>query len=527
MVKGFLVKFNKLFLVLFLVLSLSSCSNLQNQSDTLNSNLGFEPQSLDWHLASDSYSFDVISNLMVGLTRYRDDSSSGPGMASHWEVSADAREFIFHLVDAKWTDGVPLVAQHFVDAFVRLLDPKTGAPYADLLSMIDLNETKALDDKTLIIQLKYPAAYFIGLTSYGLMLPIRKDLIEKYGDDWTEPENLVTNGPYTLKEWQHEYKILLERNDDFALSPAKIKYLKFFMVPEQSSAFTLFENGQFDWIDGRSIPNSEVRNIRARKDVLMAPLLRNTYIGFNTLKKPFDNKLVRRAFSYAMNREIFPKVLGKGEVPNATWIPPGLPEFFDASKGLDYKPELARQFLNQAGFAVKIKNKKIDLPGKAFPEVEFLYPSTESAKLLAETAQSLWKEELGIEVKLIAMEWKVFLDNLQRDPPHLFRLNWGADYPDPDTFMQLFTSTNPINHGKWTNLEYDILVDKAAAITDNKTRKALYRKAEKILTTDDMAIAPIFINTQILLKKDNIKGLSVNPMDTVFLDKVSKGISQN
>ena len=205
----------KIFLLVILLLSFSACSKDTSSSNTLRMNLGAEPLTLDWNLANDSNSFDIISNLMIGLTRFGLDEKSNtisvPGCAKSWQVSADGLEYIFFLdKNILWTDGKPVIAQDFVDSFSRTLDPKTGAPYAELLSMIDLEKTKALDDYTLKITLKNPAGYFIYLTSYGLALPIRKDLINKYSKDWTEPQNLVTNGPFKLKEWQHEYKIILD-----------------------------------------------------------------------------------------------------------------------------------------------------------------------------------------------------------------------------------------------------------------------------------------------------------------------------
>lgn len=525
----------KLLLLSCILFLSSSCSKIaKGDKTTLNLNLGFEPSTLDWNLATDSYSFDVISNLMVGLTRFGIDEDgaiiSVPGCAKSWEISNNSTELLFDLDPlAKWTDGQRVIAQHFVDSFERALDPSTGAPYADLLSLIDLSETKALSDDKLFIKLKRPAAYFIYLTSYGLTLPIRKDLINKYGEAWTEPEHLVTNGPFKLSKWQHEYKILLKRNKDFHLyenSENQIEAIKFFMVPEQSSAFTLFKNDQFDWIDSRSIPNSEFLRISKRftdsntlvvdpvtkEKIRRVPLLRNTYIGFNNQSGPFTNKLVRKAFAYAINREKLTKVLGRGDIANATWIPPGLTQYFNSDKDLDYHPELARELLAQAGF----KN------GENFPEVEFMFPSVEIAKLLAETLQSMWKEELNIRVKLIGMEWKVFLSTLQRDPPDIFRLNWGADYPDPDTFMQLFTTHNRINYGKWSNAEYDSLVNQAAALTDVKARQKLYKKAEKILIDEEMGVTPIFVNTQLAIEKPYINNLIINSMDIVFLDEVEK-----
>ena len=482
-------------------------------------NLGYEPPTLDWNLASDFSSFDIISNIMIGLTRFGTDSAGNiivvPGCAQSWQINPDATEYIFKLDPrAKWTDGKQVTAQDFVDSFIRIQDPNNVAPYAELLSMIDLEKSKAIDDTTLIIHLKHPAAYFIYLTAYGLTLPIRKDLIAQYGQDWTEPANLVSNGPFKLTEWQHEYKITLERNPLFHLDRKQadqVQTLKFFMVQEQSSAYTLYLNNQFDWIDSRSIPMGEYKNLKNAEKTL---LLRNTYIGFNTTRKPFNNYLVRQAFSLAINREALVKIKGKGDVANHTWIPPSLSSLFDyetLKKYQAYNPELARAKLAMAGFP----------DGKGFPELEFLIPSREDSKLLAESLQSMWAKELNVKIKIIAMEWKVFLSTLESNPPDLFRLNWGADYPDPDTFMQLFTSKNAINYGKFSNLEYDRLVQLAAASSDAKQRKLLYTQAEKLLTQDLAAIAALYIDTQTIVKKNYVKNFQLNPMDVVFLDQIS------
>lgn len=244
------------------ILVLTSCSKNNSSKNTLRMNLGTEPPTLDWNLANDSTSFDIISVIMVGLTRFTQDENENiivkPGVASSWQISSDNTEYTFHLnPKAKWTDGATVSAEHFIDSFQRLLDPETAAPYADLLSIIDLEKTKAIDKKTLFIKLKRPAAYFIYLTAYGLALPIRKDLIEKYGRSWTEPENLVTNGPFYLSDWHHEYKITLKRNPDFYQKIEKINLvqeLNYFMIQEQSSAFNLYKNNSLDWIDNRSIP---------------------------------------------------------------------------------------------------------------------------------------------------------------------------------------------------------------------------------------------------------------------------------
>lgn len=519
----------KNFTLVFLLLTLlSACSTNKYEPDTLRMNLGTEPPSLDWNLASDSNSFDIISNIMEGLGRFAQDADGKviivPGCAQSWEISPDGKEYIFHLdPNAKWTDGKIVEAQEFIDSFKRLLDPNTAAPYASLLSMIDLNGSTALDNQTLKVKLKYPASYFIYLTAHGITYPVRLDLIRKYGNDWTEAGKLITNGPYKLKTWQHEYKILLERNETYHHNKAKTKYLKYFMVPEQASAFTLYTNNQFDWIDNRSIPVSEHRRLKANSREQF-PLLRNSFIGFNTQRKPFSEKLVRQAFAFAIDRKILCKIRSKNDIPNNTWIPPSLSELLDYAYlrsqfrtlfGEDftldgYHPELARRLLAQAGYP----------NGKNFPEIELLIPSRDDVKLQAETLQAMWAKELNVKVKINAMEWKVYLSTLEKNPPDLFRMSWGADYPDPDTFMQLFTKNNSFNHGRFNNPEYDALILKAGSIIDPQERKKLYSKAESILTIEETAIAPLFIDSQTILKKPWVKNLVITPMDLAFLDSV-------
>ncbi len=526
----------KLFLklsILFFICSLSfSCTALKSNSKSLNMNLGFEPQSLDWNIAGDTYSYTVISKIMIGLTQFTESDSGElslkPGLAKSWDIREGGKEYVFYLDErAKWSDGRELRAQDFIDSLERTFSDDFGAPYAELLAVIDMNKSKAVDDKTLKLVLKYPTSYFLYLTASCFSYPIRMDLIDQYGDSWTEAENMVSIGPYLLDHWQHEYKIVLKANPDYFLKDQlknNLDILKFFMVAEQSSAFTLFKNKQFDWIDGGSVPTSEFKNLEQCLEngevtklcddfyIESSSLLRNTFLGFNVHKKPFDNPLVRKAFAYALDRKALVKLRGRGDIPNANWVPPGLAYFYRADKAIIYDPVKAKALLAKAGYP----------NGKGLEEIEFLYPSREDAKALAEIMHSMWHKVLGVDVKLIAQEWKVFMKTLREDTPHLYRLSWGADYPEPSTFMQLFTKNNQINYGKWYSPEYDNLILEAMSSLDKKQSKMYYQKAEKILLEEEMAIAPLFVNRQVLLKQANIKNIKPNPMDLFFIDKVTK-----
>ena len=521
-------EFNKLLLSSILLPSFA-CTNFKKKKyipGTLRLNLGYEPDTLDWAKATDAYSFDVITNIMAGLTKYNNNLQSEPSLAKGWKISNDGKTYTFLLdKNAKWSDGKPVVANDFVYGWERILNPQTAGPYAYLLYPIknahlyntgklsDSNQLgmRALSDDILQIELEKPLAFFLNLTSWAVYFPSRKDIIEKYKDDWTEPKNIVTCGPFKLEKWQHEYKLILVKNPYYKNPEPKLEQIKYYMVPEQSSGFSLYLNDELDCIDSRSIPISEIETVKKMSETKIEPLLRGTYVGFNVNKPPFNNKLVRAAFSYALDRNIFPKVLRRGEIPASTWIPPGLKEFYSPEIGCNYSPKLAKDLLAKAGYP----------NGNGFPEVTMLFPTREDAKLVAEAAQSIWQRVLNIEVKIVNQEWKVYLNTLQQDPPHLFRMSWGADYPDPDTFMTLFTSSSGNNHGRWKNKTYDEIISQSATTLNLTERKLLYKKAQKILLVDEIAIAPLFFNTQIVLNKPWVKGFKFNAMDLMFCEEIN------
>lgn len=525
-------QFNKL-LLSSVLLSSFGCSNLSLKKrkyipGTLRLNLGFEPDTLDWAKATDSYSFDVITNIMTGLTKYNNKLQSVPSLAKSWHISNDQKTYTFFINEnARWSDGKPVLAGDFVYGWQRLLEPATAAPYAYLMYPVknahlintgklhDSNKLgiRALNDKTLQVELESPLAFFLNLTSWAVFFPQRKGIIEKYQDDWTEPKNIVSCGPFNLESWQHEYKLTLLKNQYYKNPEPGLEKIKYYVVPEQSSAFSLYLNDELDYIDNRSIPISEIKNLRSKNEANFVPLLRGSYIGFTVHKPPFDNKLVRAAFSYAMDRNVFPKVLNRGEIPSSTWIPPGLTDFYSPGIGCGYNPELARELLTKAGFP----------NGVNFPKVTMLFPTRQDTKLIAEAAQATWKKVLNVKIDLVNQEWKVFLTTLQRDPPHLFRLSWGADFPDPDTFMTLFTSTSGNNHGRWKNSVYDGLVSTAARTLDLQIRKSLYKKAQRILLEEDVAIAPLFFDSQVLLNKPWVHNVEFNSMDLLFCEKIVVG----
>ncbi len=503
-----------------LVLLTGCASRSRFTPGVLRMNLGTEPPAIDWHITTDATSGDVIVNIMAGLTQYRKNLSAAPSCAESWEILDDGKRYVFHLRnDIFWTDGKPVTAYDFEYAWRRIEDPKTGAGYADFLNDVvnakEINTGKikdltqlgahALDAQTFEVRLKKPAAYFIYMTAHWATYPMRQDVVEKHKDRWTEPANIVTNGPFKLDRWQHDYKIELAANDKFFEGRPALDRIKMFMVAEQSTAFALFENDELDYVDNRSFSTHDVDRYRDSPYYKRVPLLQGTYIGFNCLKKPFDDKRVRRAIAMAVDKNVFPKLLRRGERPSNSWIPQEIPGS-SSDAALTFDPEAARKDLADAGFA----------GGKGFPSVPLLYPNREDTRLIVESIQAQLKQNLGITIELLNQEWKVYLATRRQDPPQLFRANWIADFPDAQTFMNLFTTGNGNNHTRWSNKTYDKLVETAEGELDQKKRVGLYQQADRILCHDEAAIVPTFVTTQNLLLKPWTKGIEFNALDIQF-----------
>ena len=513
-------------LILLLTCSLTACTTIASgpEKDTLRCNLGSEPPSLDWHTSTDSTSFDVVCNLMVGLTQYTPDLKVAPCIASSWDVLDGGRRYLFHLrPDVKWSDGKPLTARDFEYAWKRLLLPDTGAQYAyfiyDVVNARDFNTgkikdatqlgVKALDDHTLEVRLTRPAAYFIYLTAYAPTYPMRKDVVERFGNRWTEAGNMVVDGPFVLKLWQHEYKIELAANPLYFEGEPRLKHIKLFMVPEQSTAFALYQNNELDYIDNRSLATPDIEQVRQSPEYHNFALLRAAYIGFNCSKKPFTDARVRRAFSMALDRDLLVKVARRGQHPVHTWIPPGLLGYA-ADDGLPYDPAAARKLLAEAGYP----------DGAGFPPLDMLYPNREDVGMVAQEMQDQWKSNLGVRINLQNMEWKMFLETLHRDPPPIFRSSWGADYPDPETFANLFITGGGNNDVRYANPQYDRLIDQAEGEQNETRRGQLYSQADRLLCKTDAALAPTYLDAQNLVIKPWVHGIMQNRLDLQFFKTV-------
>lgn len=493
--------------------------------ETFRVNIQTEPPTIDWTKSTDTTSAVIQDNIMDGLVDYDyndPELALEPALAEKWESNENASVWTFTIrKGVKWTDGQELTAQHFVDSWQRLLNGKTAAKYAYFLYPIknahkyykgeikDFSEVgvKVNDTGQLVVELKDPMAFFPYLTTHHSTYPIRKDIIEKHQESWTNPENIVTLGAYNLKIWDHDKAIVLERNEGYWGEKAKTKYVLAYMINDMSTAMNLFDSGKIDL--QYTLPSNELQTLRQRPEFNAIGSLLTYYYGFNVRKPPFDDPKVRQAVNYAIDRKQVTKILGGGQIPLTSWIPAGM-FGYEPERGISYNPERAKQLLKEAGYK--------DL--SQFPKVEIGFNTNEDHQKIAENIQAQLKKNLGIFVELRNMEWKQYLMQLQNDPPSIYRIGWQADYPDPDNFMNLMTSYSANNYTGWGDSKYDRLIEKAASETSKEKRRQLYSQALAILTEEAVPVIPIYSGVDQLMLSKRVKNYPVNSLQR----RIFKGV---
>jgi oligopeptide transport system substrate-binding protein len=515
-----------IFVLLFLFLS--SCSLTDRP---LQFNLGNEAVQLDWNRAFDISSAVVLDNVMEGLTSYVDSIQGSeaellrplPALASSWSVAEGGKVYLFHLKGGVfWSDGVELEAKHFVDSWERLLNPKTASPNSyhllDLEGAAAYSSGKlqdfakvgvhALDARTLEVRLRRPVPYFLHLVANPATFPVRKDLIEKYGDQWVSPEHFVTLGPYRIAEWTQGERIVLRAYPGYHGTRPKIDTVICRLISEPLTAFTFYENGDLDIIP-RDLPPSFARELQGHPDYRSGPKLAENYLLFNVHRAPFDRAANRRAFIEAMNREELAAYFMGSQTPVSSWIPPGL---------IGYAPELgiASRGIAPAHFPAR--------------PVTLRFSGSDTWNLVFQSMQKAMLEKLGVKAKLEQEESKEFQKQLvamtEDGHPHyealpqLMLLGWVADYPDPHNFLNIFTSASENNYMGWKSAAYDDLVEKAVSTADESSRRRYYLEAQKLLLEDEAVLMPLFLNGHQALVRSELKGVNLNVLDKWYFQNV-------
>lgn len=492
-------------------------------AETINIHNGGDPTSLDPHKVSGDWENRIVGDIFEGLVTEDRAAEPIPGQAESWSVSDDGLIYTFKLRDGiSWTDGTPVTAGDFVFALRRLMNPETAADYAYLQYPIknaeeinkgeikDLEQlgVKAIDASTLEITLKQPTPYFIGALTHYTAYPIPKHIVEAKGSDWVKLENIATNGPYKPVEWVPGSHVATVKNDAYYdAANLKIDGAKFFVLEDQSAALKRYRSGEFDILTDFPTDQYDWMQKNLPGQARVAAFAGLYYYVINSSKPPLDNTDVRKALSMAVNREVIgPQILGTGEIPAYSWVPPGMANYGDPAtvdwKDMPYPEKVAeaRKLLEAAGY-------NSDNPLK----LQLRYNTNENHKRIAVAVAAMWKP-LGVEVELYNTETKVHYDELQRGVLDIARAGWLADYNDADNFLNLLKSGVSHNYGRWSNAEFDNLIDQANATTDMQARAKLLRQAERI-AMDDTAAIPIYYYLSRNVVSPKVKGFEDNAFD--------------
>jgi ABC-type oligopeptide transport system substrate-binding subunit len=395
-----------------------------------------------------------------------------------------------------------------------VLDPATASPNADLLYDIkgarafhqrevfdpDQVGVRALDEVTLVVELEGPTSYFPHLLVSHPSYPVPRHVVEAHGAAWTEVGNIVTNGPFRLESWQPDESLVLIRNPEYhGRFTGNVERVELCLLPEWSARLALYEADRLDVLSLYRLPPPEMERVRQRHpgEYVLVPEMATFYVAFDVGRPPFDDVRVRRAFVLATDRERLADVVLRGYGSPATggFVPPGMPGR-SAGIGLPYDPGQARQLLAEAGYS----------GGHGFPVVKALVPEAKVPQSKYLRAQ--WRESLGVDIPWESMEWSRFRDRMDREPPHLFLVAWGADYPDPNNFLR---ESSFWDHTRWQNKVYNILVEKARRLTDQGKRMELYQEADRILV-EEAPIMPLIYSRQGLLVKPWVRKYPTSPI---------------
>ncbi len=491
---------------------------LPAQAQTLRRGNGAEPGTLDPAKSETLGEAHIQNDLFEGLIVLDATGAVRPGQAASWTVSGDGRTYRFTLRPGlRWSDGTPLTAEDFVYSLRRVVDPAVGSSYAYLLDPIAnaagiIDGTikdparlgvHALDPRTLDITLAAPTPYFLTVLAHSKFLPVERASVARWGQSFTRPGHLVSNGAFVLTDWIPQARIVLTRNpyywDAAHVSLRKVVYLP---IEDGETELRLYRAGQLDVTADAPAALLDVIRRDFPAELQAAPALVSSYFGYNVTRPPFrDHTDLREALALVIDREaICTRILKSAAKPAYGWVPPGIPGYQPqrvawADWPMDKRVVLARRFYTQAGYG----------PGHPL-RVELRFNTNDTNKRIAIAVASMWHEALGVETTLLNEEFKVFLENRKaRVVTQVYRAGWIADYADPSTFSDLFTSSAGLNDTGYQNALYDRLTAQAAATADPARRMDLLQQAERRLLSD-LPLIPLADGQWLHLVKPYVRG---------------------
>ena len=519
-------------------LLLTACNNKANKSDrdankqVLNVTVSEEIPSLDTAKTMDGTSAHVMQNIFEGLYVLDDQDQPIPAVAKSFKRSEDGKKYTFDLrKDAKWSNGDSVTANDFMFAWKRAINRETASPYAYMLFYVknakEINKgampldalgVKVINDYKLEVELEQPIPYFLQLLALPIYLPQHESFLKEQGKNYAlEPSNLIYNGPFVLEKWKHEQEFQLKKNATYwDEKKVKLDEINFQIVKDTMTAVNLYEAGNLDRIP---INSQFVDKYKGNKELHMSSDSGIAMLRFNEKNNALANKKVRQSISLALNKEDFvAHFINNGAKPASGLVPVG---HINEETGKDFRKENGNLSSYDLQNAKKIWEEAKKELGVEQVNLEFLTFEQDNAKRMAEYIKGdLEKNLQGLTIQIKQQPFKQKLQLEQTGDYDITMANWGPDYKDPISYLELFTTDNPNNKMSYSNPRYDELIKKAKTdlVLEPEKRWGALLEAEQVLL-EDAAVAPLYHIGSAYVQKDYVKGIEKHQFGGVYTYK--------
>lgn len=509
-------------------LALTACGSNSSKSgladkQVLNWSYASELPSMDLSTATDTISFDQLNSTMEGIYRIGKNSKVEPGLATKTEVSKDGLTYTFTLrKNDKWSNGDPVTAQDFVYSWRRTVDPKTGSQYAYLFDgiandiiagkkAVDTLGIKAEGKYKLVVTLEKKLPYFKLLMGFPVFFPQNQNVVEKYGKKYgTAAKYLVYNGPFKMEGWSGSnlsWKLVKNKNY-WDKKDVKLSQINFSVNKSTTTSYNLYQSKKLDYTP---LSTEQAKQLKGKDGYQVLKEARTNYLEFNETNKVFANKKIRQALSYAVNRQVLAdKVLGAGTLPSLGIVSRDLA--FNKGKDFAVAAKTTAGVTYNKAKAQKLLKEGLAEVGQSKLSFTLLGDDTDVSKQVTESLQSQIQQTLpDVDVSVSNVPFKTRLQRSEDGDFDVVVSAWGADFADPISFLDLFTSDNSYNNGKWKNAEYDKLIT-ASKTTDAGNVDKRWDdmvKASKILS-EDQGVAPLYQLNVAYMLNPSVKGVIQN-----------------
>lgn len=511
----------------FLCFSCSINKEENRSSKELFINAGEEPKTIDPTLSGNDFVYP--RHAFETLIIKGKDGNLKNGVAESFDISQDGLKYTFTLrTNSKWTDGKIVTANDFVYALRRAADPLSGAEYTSFIEYVKNASSilagklpkeklgvKAIDNYTLEIELESPTGYFLDILTYPIFAPVRRDIIEKYGDNWTlNPETYIGNGAFIMTEKSPDSRIVMIKNTNYwnkdDIIPEKITFI---MMQDATLALAGIKEGSLDF--SVKVLSQDIESLKKQGILDIAPYYSTVAFGINDTDRILKDKRIRKALSLAIDRNyIVEKVALTAKSPTSAWVPVGAydvqgdfrengGEYLDISKeGYSNNVAMAKKLMAEAGYP----------NGEGFPVLEYKTTSDLIYIQVAEAIQQMWKENLGVDLQISSMEWAAYQQMRLEKNYQIMRTIWIGDYSDPMTFLENYLSYRPQNYAGYSNIIFDKYIETARKSSDQNVRMKAMHDAERVLVSEDNVLIPIYNPSNPLLVSKRLRDYVATPL---------------